>query len=74
MADLICSASDWSNQIPISLFETSKLDMFMIYAFPKPWKPVFIHLLYPIWEPFWKQFFANMDIKKTKLFENVWKP
>ena len=27
-------ASDWYNKIPISLFQTSKLDIFMISGFP----------------------------------------
>ena len=39
------SASEWHNQIPISLFQTSKLDILMIYGFSKPWKPVFTHFI-----------------------------
>ena len=76
MAYLIFSASDWYNQIPISLFETPKLDMLMIYGFPKPWNPVLIHFVIPKCFTKYKLYgnileniiFVNMDIKT---FENV---
>ena len=44
---IVFSASDWYNQIQISLFQTSKLDIFMIAGFPKPWIPVFIVFIIP---------------------------
>ena len=41
------SASDWSNKIPISLFQKSKCRNSMISGFSKPWNPAFIHFIIP---------------------------
>ena len=41
------SASFWYNKILISLFQTSKPDIFMISGFSKPWSPVFIAFIIP---------------------------
>ena len=47
MASFGFSASDWYNKIPTSLFWISKLDIFMIYGFSNPYKPVFTHFIIP---------------------------